>query len=271
MATEGSASALFSGRNNHDLYLYVRVNTSDATGLTFAWELQARRLSGSVSFDLGSYRWDVIVEGQGFSGNWTPDFRSTSVISIATGTTTKKTYEVVGSAVTFEAGTVAGLFGTASPSGSFKPPAKPADPDTVPTGIQVPLFLSATASRIDFRIYAPTNDGGDDVIDYLLQASESSGFGTIVASKTSPPTTGSANPKYLDGLDPSTAHWIRYRARNSVGSSAWSPSLKATTKGGVTVSDGTTWKAAEVFVSDGTAWNATDISVSNGTAWEAAG
>lgn len=104
--------------------------------------------------------------------------------------------------------------------GTGTPPRIPKAPGKPPR----PTFKSATTNSISFGIKSPGNNGGAAISTYNMQAATNSGFTQGVVSWNSGSSNQVASP-----LNPGTKYWIRYRARNSIGASAWSDVLTATT------------------------------------------
>lgn len=95
----------------------------------------------------------------------------------------------------------------------------PARPPNVPTAPGVSISNVTTSSA---KVNVSASDGrGAAVTSYLVQVSSSSSFNSIVA------TLGGSGT--VSGLAPNTPYWVRARAHNSVGDSAWSGTATFTT------------------------------------------
>lgn len=95
---------------------------------------------------------------------------------------------------------------------------------TVPGAPPAPKFVSATGSSIDFTISGPSYNGGLPILDYEMQVSTSSSFSTITKTWSSP-----SSAQTVDGLNPGTTYYVRYRARNAAGKGGWSPTTSMST------------------------------------------
>lgn len=99
---------------------------------------------------------------------------------------------------------------------SFALPAKPANVPTAP-GVSVSNVTTNSA-----KVNVSASDGrGSAVTSYLVQVSSTSSFNSIVA------TLGGTGT--VSGLSPNTPYWVRARAHNAVGDSAFSGTQTFTT------------------------------------------
>ena len=217
MVNSGYAVGVYSGRPSNDLILEVSRHSVSGNSTRWAWTLTARKF-GVTSYLLDARRWDVLVEGDSWSGLAALDFRSTDRIVIASGVTGWKGHDSAGRlTVDFSASHSPGsIFGSASLGGSFAAdqlPTLPAAPKPLPLD-----QISATGFR--FRFSA---NGGGTASVWRHQISDRSDFGTTVVTGTS---SGTA---LITGLTPGRDYWARARGENAFGLGAWSTPVKATT------------------------------------------
>lgn len=95
-----------------------------------------------------------------------------------------------------------------------------------PSQPPTPVLVSNRATSIVFTRGTPSDNGGATISTYEFQSATNSGFTSGVRTWRSGSTTQTATP-----LIPGTAYYIRYRAINSAGASAWSSTLSVTTPG----------------------------------------
>lgn len=222
MATNHRITDPYSGRpSNFYGDLYVWRSSVSGTSAKWSWEFRAKG-SGS-SWCLDGWAWKVTVEGQSWSGSHNLDFRSSTNILIASGTTG---WINQGSGAPYinmyfkHGPDPCSVFGTAEKTGGFTADVLVTVPGTPPA----PAFVSATPTQLNFTIAAPSN-GGSPIIDYTMEVSTSSSFSTIAATWVG---TASAQSSPAT-LVPNTPHFVRYRARNAVGSGNWSPTTQMST------------------------------------------
>lgn len=224
MATSGSAIDAFSTRGNYILRLTVSLHSTSGQQTRWSWVLDAYRVEGSFSdsFDNNPIPWSLNVEGDATSGSRGLSFVGTNgPITISTGTTGWKTHSDGYLTVNFSASMGASpVFGSASLSGSFSANRIAQVPDAPPA----PVFKSATSTTLTFTIAQPTDNGGASVIDYTMQVLANDGV-TLVEQWVS----GNSTQTSPSTLSPNTPYKVRYRARNSVGSSAWTSLVTMTT------------------------------------------
>jgi hypothetical protein len=122
-------------------------------------------------------------------------------------------------------------------------PAPPRIPK-VPAKPARPVFISATATSIDYSFTNPDNMGST-ITNWNHQVATDSGFTNVVKSFDDANT-----PAQASGLIPGTGHWIRNRAVNGVGAGPWSDALSQTTlpavPPGITVSASPSGTSASV-------------------------
>lgn len=94
----------------------------------------------------------------------------------------------------------------------------------VPSAPPAATVTTRRTTSIVFTRGTPSDDGGAAISTYEFQAARNTGFTDGLISWSSAGTTQTATP-----LIPGTAYYIRYRARNSVGVSAWSPTTTTST------------------------------------------
>jgi hypothetical protein len=115
---------------------------------------------------------------------------------------------------------------------------------------------------------APSTNNGSALTGYDVQWAADSGFTTGVVTQA---VGTSASPYTLTGLNPATTYYVRVRAKNSIGASAWSGSLSFLTLPSVHVPNAglTAWVDAIVYIESGGAWVPVQIKTpsTDGTAW----
>lgn len=236
MASSGYAVDPFSGRPEFDVILDVWDAGTSGNSKRFGWRLTARQFSSYDSYSLGDYPWSVNVEGSAYSGsNFTPDFRgSVNSIVIASGTTPYKSADSNGYLTvnfSFSVGP-AGIFGSASKSGSFSANRIAQVPDAPPN----PVWVSSTPTTLTFNIYAPSDNGGSAIKTYNIEvrrASDNVLMGSWQSGSSSQTTPSSLN------LQPNTQYKVRYAAINGVGTGAYSGYNTMTTAVGKPSAPGT--------------------------------
>lgn len=222
MATSGASEDAFSGRPNY--VLKFQVNRLSASGTTNRWrlELNAIKRSGATSFDLTARPWSVGGSFEG-GGSWVPDFRNTDVILLWRVDTDKATSADGYSNISWSASAgPAGIFGSATTSGSFAADRIPQVPDTPPRA----LLDGARSTQVTIGLPATGGSGGAAIIDYTMQLASNSNFSSPIASRGMAPDD---RQQVVVDLKPNTTYYVRHRARNSVGSSDWSPTLTVKT------------------------------------------
>lgn len=188
--------------------------------------------------------WEVRYYGEGY-GSWSGGTQSWSLsgFAVTSGTWEMKqadafkTYIVLGSGRFnkghnadgyLSAGTMTASIntnhssvgdGSASVS-SGTPPRIPKAPDAPPAASSV----NPSATGVTFNRTAPSDNGGSSLTGYDFQIASNSSFSTIVQSWSSTGATQSRS-----GLTHATNYWIRYRAENAIGTSAWSTAVGFTT------------------------------------------
>lgn len=269
MAYDWSGQGAFSGRPNHDLFLYVRRAEVDEAGnrSRYAWEARARRISGAVSYDLTAYPWAIAVGPENPGGSHNLDFRSTSSILLGTGETGWIAHAEDGSLALYVAAAMdtSGIFGDASFSATFytDPITRPRPPSA--PGTPVVSDILPTSAVISWT--PPADMGTAALVGYEVWWAHDPGFTTGVGSVASFGPTS----LYLPGLEPGHDYYTRIRARNGVGLGPYSAATFFRTLSGAYVSDGSSWIPREVYVSDGSSWGAGIVYVSDGSSWIPAG
>lgn len=224
MAFDWSRSGIFSGRTNHDLYLYVRRNTTDAANnrSNYGWELRARRISGSVpSWALDQFPWRVQIGGYVATGTHNLDFRSTATIIIASGVSSFFPHAADGTLNIYPSASMgpASIFGSASLSGTFATD-RIARVPSAPTAEKIDQ-VTPTSLRFWFH---SNGDGGSPLLPSQMIYSTTSNFtpGTYTIVSSNGITT-------VTGLTPGTKYYVAGRCVNAVGAGPWSATLSATT------------------------------------------
>ena len=219
MATSGYVVGVYSGRPSNDAILEVWRYAVNASQSRWSWRLTARKF-GATSYVLDGFPWAVNVLGNTWSGSHNLDFRNTSSIVIASGTTGWVNHNSAGYLnvyFSFSHSNVS-IFGTASGSSSFAA-------DRIlqrPGAVARPTFQSATTTSISFGITSPSDNGGSGIQTCNLQAMYADGSLALAWN------SGSSN-QVASPLPPGTDYRIRYRAVNAVGAGPWSPELTAST------------------------------------------
>jgi hypothetical protein len=223
MATSGASEGGFSGRAGFVLRFEVRrISVVNSTTNRFHAELRAINRSGYTSYDLTARPFSVGGSFQG-SGSWVPDFRNGTEILLWAVDANLGTDGNGNSTFTWSASAgPAGIFGTASTSGSFGVDRILQVPDAPP---QADLN-SRTSTSVTIGLPQPGDNGGSTVIDYTFQLDNASGFTSPYVSKTVSP---GSRTQTVTGLSPNSTYYVRHRARNSVGSSGWSSTLTVKT------------------------------------------
>jgi hypothetical protein len=226
MANSGYVVGVYSGRTSNDAILEVwRYTSNSANQSRWSWRLTARKF-GATSYSLDPEPWSVNVEGDTWSGSHNLDFRNTSSIVIAQGTTGWKTHNADGYLTvnfSFSHGPV-GLFGTASGSSSFSANRLPKPPDTPP----LPVYNSRTPTSLTFTIAQPADNGGSAITTYNMVVYDAATGGNLVQSWSS----GSSSQTTPGTLDSNRDYWVAYRAVNAIGASAYTARVKMTTAAG---------------------------------------
>jgi hypothetical protein len=115
---------------------------------------------------------------------------------------------------------------------------------------------------------APSTNNGSALTGYDVQWAADSAFTTGVVTQA---VGTSASPYTMTGLNPATTYYVRVRAKNSIGASAWSGSLSFLTLPSVHVPNAglTAWVDAIVYIESGGAWVPVQIKTpkADGTAW----
>lgn len=220
MATSGSSEGGFSGRDGFVLRFEVtRTAIVNHSTNRFSVKLMAINRSGYLSYDLSSRPWSV--SGFGGSGSWVPDFRNGNTITLWSATVDKGGSTDGNMNVSWAASAgPAGIFGTATTSGSFAVNRIPQVADKPPS-IQV---TSVTPTSLVFSLPATTDNGGASISSYRLQVFNTANpddfdADHLVVNRLVPT---SAMTQTASGLTPYTVYAYRHQANNSEGASEWS-------------------------------------------------
>ncbi|QDH93090.1 minor tail protein [Microbacterium phage Margaery] len=199
----------YSGRPNH--YLLLRVN---GNAPAVAWEAWAIRGSGSVSYALDCFTWNVGIFGYAYGGCHNLDFRSTSQILLASGSTPAS-----GTGYCGANHLNASIFGSAYAEGYFTAATAPPPPNIYCISPN-PREITQTEMTVAF---CSTGDGGSPITSWALQGALDPGFTNIVF------TTSSSGTTRVVGLQPGTTYYYRARGQNAIGVGGWSGTVSATT------------------------------------------
>jgi hypothetical protein len=225
MATSGSASGVYPGRSQFNLYMVVSRYAVSGTSTRWAWTLYARNpTETSQTFVLDSRPWGATVIGQSWTGSNNMDFRNGQAsITLGSGVTGWLNQGTGTPTISFNAyHNVGSIFGNASLSGSF---VATRVSTTVPGAPPAPVPRTGLGyTSIPFSISQPSSNGGSAVLDYTMQVATDSVFNEVVSQWVSGSTNQTAT-----GLTPGVTYYIRYRARNVNGSGNWSPVLARAT------------------------------------------
>jgi alpha-tubulin suppressor-like RCC1 family protein len=176
-----------------------------ATSISIAWSLPIDDGGRLISDYLIEYRREGVVDWLVF-----PDGVSASTSATITGLTRGQPYEVRVSAINAE--------GT-GPSMQISTSVIPASVPSAPVLTSVPTVLSGSSVSVSWD--APTDNGGDVVIDYVIQYRENSGSWQTFADAVSTNRTAT-----LTGLTRSAIVEVRVAAVNSAGTSAFGPAFE---------------------------------------------
>jgi len=110
---------------------------------------------------------------------------------------------------------------------------------TVPDAPSSPGVSSITQDAVTVS-YVNPNNGGSTITGHDVEITTDPGFSFIVDALT--PAGLSAT---FTGLDPNTPHYVRVRARNAIGTGAWSAAGNFTTLPGVHLRASGAWVNAK--------------------------
>lgn len=226
MATSGESEGGFSGRAGFVLRVGIaRLDVVNSTTNRWRVNVQAINRSGYLSYDLSARPWSI-GGTFGASGSWVPDFRNGNVLTIWSADVNVSTNSSGYDTISWSASAgPAGIFGSASTSGSFAATRIP----QIPRGIDPPVRRdNATTTSVTWGFPAVDDDGGSTIRRYRAQVATSEGLSNIINTRTFSPDAR-ANQTF-SGLDPNEDYFVRWRAENDVGESGWSAIVGATTK-----------------------------------------
>ena len=210
----------FSGRPAVTLYFNFNSTSANAATNTsvVSWSIQLIGNNASWGLDTTS-TWSVNVNGVGYSGNWSYDFRSNNSPVIASGTTSV-THDVNGArtiSASASATDNAGSLGSASASGSLTLTNFDRSPNTpnAPT-----LTRSSSGTTITITHVAPATpikNSGPAITAYFFQQSTNDSTWTALGSQATTVFT-------WNSAVATTPYYFRTAAQNSDGTSAYSAS-----------------------------------------------
>lgn len=199
------------GLGQATLYLDVQevsVN-GPANTSTFSWRFHMVCTNGS-SYELSPIGWSVNIAGLVYSGTYTFDFRGTSDVTIASGTTTiahgaNGSLSFAASGTTNSTGTSA-IGGPGTVSGTFY--GSNIAPQ-VPTSVHI---SAQTATSITLSYAGPSS--GSTPSTFIDQIANNPSFTNFTQLQGS-------SPAVFTGLAPGTNYWLRTLSQNASGNSAW--------------------------------------------------
>lgn len=213
------ASATFPGNSNYRLDLSTWVS-----GTTLNGSISVTKTAGSGYWTASAQPWSMNIAGNGFSGSWTYDFRSSTPQTIGIATRSAGVgygWQVVSASVTMASG-----IGTASTSEGQQVAGTP----NAPGGLS---WNSSVLSTCNLGLnYSRGGDNGSAIVQDEVQWATDAGFSNVVwsdggASGYSSPSCGSTPG--APALLPGTTYYVRVRSRNGVGWGGWSSTASATT------------------------------------------
>jgi hypothetical protein len=95
---------------------------------------------------------------------------------------------------------------------------------TVPAAPTAPASNTVDQTTVNITWTAPSNNGGSAITGYDVQRATDSGFTANVVT-----TAATTSPLALSGLTPGMTYYVRVRAKNGVGTSAWTSTINFTT------------------------------------------
>lgn len=240
MAYDINCGAAYNGRNTYELHLYVRRNAVSGNSSNYAWELYAQKNSGTA-WNSDASAWSININGQTWSGSANLDFRNTSRITFASGTTNWFAHDGAGN-LSF---TVSMSHNGGSPIGSASGAcAFYADRIAQVPGAPTPIAID-TITSTSFRYrFQGTTDGGSAITQWQTALGRSSNPAdpswTIQGNRT--------GTDYFYNLIPGTKYYVKSRGVNAVGAGPWSGTWEVTTLGGGRIYDGANFVNSLSFI-----------------------
>lgn len=215
MATSGSATGVYPGRPQGYLFLDVSRHSTSGTAARWSWTLGAR-YSGIPSWQLDCSTWQVNVAGQGWSGCHNVDFRNTSELIFASGTTGWVEQGTGTPWINVDANhQVGGAFGTANANGGFNADRLASTPAGVPG-----FHLEERGETYLTYGWSTAVSNGSAINGYQVQVASDSAFNNQI---NAPTFSGSAREGTTTAtLAGNRNYYSRIRARNGIGWGPWS-------------------------------------------------
>jgi hypothetical protein len=224
----GSATGNLNGTGPQQIYVSITRQSQSQSGNYTTYRIIVKYLAkGYGSWSNSSQSWAASVGGSG-AKNWSGTFviasPGTSDITVLD-TTFNKTHDANGNLAAFS---VSGSINTdhssiGDGSASFTEPAPPRIPK-VPGKPAAPVLIAVATTTIDYSFANPSDNGGSTITQWNHQSATDAAFTQNVQNWNDATT-----PAQAASLIPGTQTWIRIRAVNSIGSSAWSDPLVQTT------------------------------------------
>ncbi|WP_067201131.1 fibronectin type III domain-containing protein [Microbacterium sp. XT11] len=258
----------FAARPGHVLRLTIDQGTQSQEG---NWTdviinlYLVRTASSSRTYAYDPQPWSINASGTPWSGASPYDFRSSSIIHLASVVKRMGHDEGGYSTIVVDATFSGGPLGSTSVRGVMsltripKPPGAPLVSGVV-GGTPLGFDQIATTS-MRFR-FSGTTDGGSPITGWEAQIAESPDF------SVNPRTVASNGTTIFTGLKPGVMHYARARGANQArGWGPWSATASAKTLAAVYVSDGSKWLPAEIYVSNGSSWQGVEVLLSESGVW----
>lgn len=214
MAYDARATAVYPGRSNHSIELYVRRDQTDSANnrSTYAWALFAHRNGAwGGTYYSNPLPWSVWVAGQGFTGSaGLPFSSSVAHVTLGSGTTGWVQHDAAGNLNLAIAASHGGAqFGVASTGDVWW------SADRIPKAPSAPSFLSVSNVGVDSMTlnWGDASDNGASIDQMLLRYSLDPGFVTYVDL----PNAGNVRERMVSGLTPGTTYYWNVYAHNSAG------------------------------------------------------
>ncbi len=257
--------AFNTGAGAATLQLNIDVGAVSGNSSRVDWSLYLYCYNGR-SFNLSAnVGWSVNIAGNGYSGAFAYDFRGTSAVLIASGSTWVG-HDGNGNATISVSG-FKGVDGSSdiadnvTVSASVNLPRIPKPPVT--NGAPAVSNLAPTSVKLTWP--ANTNNNGAAIDQYLLRINKKTpvdGPGYVDY-----PLGASTLSHTVTGLTPGTQYYAAVYAHNGQGYSPKSADTSFKTLSGAYVRRGSTWKPVEVMVYRSGQWKSAEVLVYRNGAW----